>query len=106
MVSCQCTSKALIRLLDVQVQLPRLLLAKFIRRLHLVQRNEPLHNLAPVVEILIRHTVHRLDHIREERMQLVLGQEAELDGVEEGDELLRRLQDEHAAGVVGGGCGS
>lgn len=38
-------------------------------------------------------------------MQLVLGEEAELDGVEEGDELLGGFEDEHAAGVLGGGLG-
>lgn len=33
-------------------------------------------------------------------MQLVLGEQAELDGVEEGDELLCGLEDEDAADVL------
>ena len=103
--SRQCSPEPLICLLDVHLQLPRLLVAQLLRGPHLVQRDEPLHYLAPAVKVLVRDLVDRLDDVREERVQLVLGEEAELDGVQEGDELLGSLENEHAAGVLGRSLG-
>lgn len=89
------------------------MLAQLVGGLHLVEGDEPLDDLASVLKVLVGDAVNRLDDVRQKGVQLVLGEEAELYGVEEGDELLRRLEDEDAARVVcrgggwsggGGGC--
>lgn len=99
----QCPLEPVIRLLHIHLQLPRLLLPDLFGSLHLVKRDKPLHYLAPVLKVLVRHPVDRLYNVRQQRVQLVLGQEAELYGVEEGDKLLRRLGYEHAVGARGRG---
>ena len=98
--SRQRPPEPLIRLLYVQLQLPRLLVAQLLGGAHLVERDEPLDDLAAVVKVLVGDLVDGLDDVGEERVQLVLGEQAELDGVEEGDELLRGLEDEDAADVL------
>src|SRR5699024_3748355 len=103
--SRQGPPEPLVRLLNVHLELARLLLAQLLSGAHLVEGDEPLDNLAAAVKVLVGDAVDRLDHVGEERVELVRGQHAELDGVEEGDELLRRLEDQHAARVVGGGGG-
>jgi len=77
--------------MQVEVQLTCLLRTKFLcSAAHLVQGDEPLHDLAFVGEIAVSHLVDGLDNLDEDGMQGVLAEHVHADGVEECDEVLRR----------------
>ena len=91
--SIQGGFKPVVGALHIESQFARLLLAQFLRRPHLVQRDEPLDDLAAVFEVTVRDFVDALDHVGEERVETVLGEHVEFQGVEEGDEVFRRRGD-------------
>lgn len=87
-----------VSLLHIEGQLPDLLLTQLLRRPHLVQRDEPLDDLAAMVKVALGDLVDGLDHVAEQRVQGLFGGHVELERVEEGDEILGRVDDQTGAG--------
>lgn len=103
---CERPSESLVCLLDIHVQLSRLLLTQLLRSLHLVERNQPLDNLASVVKVLVRDLVDGLDDVGQQRMELVFRQQTQFDSIQECDKFLRGFEDKNTAGIIrGGGSG-
>lgn len=100
--SRQGASKTLVCLLNIQLQLSRLRLAQLLGGFHLIQRNQPLYNLASVFKVLVGYSVYRLDDIGEQGMQLVLGEETKLDRIQKCNEFLSRFENKNTACI---GCG-
>lgn len=84
----------------VELELAHLVVVQLARRPHLVQGDEPLHNLALALEILIDDFVDCLDDLNQERVQRVLFDKANFDGIEQGDEGLGRVDDEGGVCIV------
>lgn len=59
-LSLQNPLKPLISPIEIKLQLPRLLRTQLLRRSHLIERNQPLHDLPFILEISIRNSIHRL----------------------------------------------
>lgn len=71
--SSQRAAEALVRLLNIQLQLSRLRRTQLLSCFHLVERDEPLHNLAAAIKVLVCDLIDALDHVAQQRVQLVLG---------------------------------
>lgn len=64
--------EAIIRLLHVELELACLVVAQLFGCAHLIQRDEPLHNLALALEFLVRDLVGGLYDLDEQWVQRVL----------------------------------
>lgn len=96
----QCSLEAVVCLVHVELKLPSLLIVQLLGRPHLIQGDQPLNNLALVLEFLICNLVDRLDDLDKQRVQCVLLNQADLDSVEQGDECLCRVDNERCVGKV------
>ena len=96
--------KPMVSLLHIKSQLPNLLLTQLLRRAHLIQRDKPLYDLPPMIKIPLRDLVDGLNHVAQERVQGFFGGHVQLQRVEEGYEVLRRV-DYQAAGCCAGATG-
>jgi len=61
--------EAIVGLVHIELELSRLLVVELLGRSHLVQGDEPLHNLALIFELLICDLVDRLDDFDQERVE-------------------------------------
>ena len=86
--SAQDALEAAIRAFNLKRHFPPPTFLDLFLRLHAVQTNQPGNDLGAALEIPIRDRVHALDQLRQQWVQRVLGGHAELEGVEEGDEVL------------------
>lgn len=107
--SAQNALEASIRALNLKRHLPPAPFLHLLLGLHPVQPDQPRDDFSPAFEIPVRDCVHALDQLREEGVQGVLGGHAELQRVEEGDEVLSGEEDLGVGGrlrtgrVAGGG---
>lgn len=92
--------EAIVGRVHVKLELARLLVAQLLGRPHLVQGNQPLHNLAFAFEIDVRDLVDSLYDLDKQRMQCVLLYQPNLDGIEQSDESLGRVDDERRISKV------
>lgn len=87
--SIQDGLEPLVGRVEIELQLSSLLWTEVFGGTHLVQRDEPLDNLALVLEITIGDPVHGLDGVDQDGMQRILGQDIHPDCIKQGDEVLR-----------------
>lgn len=80
--------EAAVRRLHLELDLTPVVLGKLLVRLHAVEMNEPLDDMASAFKVNVRDFVDALNHLAEQRVQLVLAGQAKLERVEEGDEVL------------------
>jgi hypothetical protein len=99
-VLLQRSLEAVVCLVHVELELPGLLIVQLLRCPHLIEAYQPLDDLALVLELLVCNLVHRLDDLDEQRVQCVLLDQADLDGVEQGDECLSRIDNERCVSKV------
>lgn len=66
--SIQRSLEPIVSPLHLKAQLPRLPLSQLLLRPHPIQPNQPTDNLAPALEISLRHAVHALNHFTQERV--------------------------------------
>ena len=97
--------KPRIRALELERTLARLLLPEALPGAHPVQPDQPLDDVAAALEVGGDDLVGRLDDLRQQRVQLVLGPDLDAQRVEEGDEVLRRVGDGGGGGRGRGGVG-
>jgi len=90
----ECSLEPVIRLLHVKQELPELVVVQLLRRSHLVQRYEPLHNLSLAFKFLICDLVDTLNYIDEVGVQHILLGKAELESIEQRDEIFGSIYDE------------
>jgi hypothetical protein len=90
--------EAIVCLLHVESQLGCGLFGKLLVRFHLVEGDEPLDDLAAMLEVLVADLIDRLDDIGEQRMQLGFGDHVQAEGIQKGDEVLGGGEDECAIG--------
>lgn len=96
----QRSLEAIVCLVHVELKFARLFVIELLRCPHLIESDEPLHNLTLALKVLVRHLVDGLDDLDEERMQCVLFHEPDLDGIEEGDEGFGRIDDQRCVSEV------
>lgn len=96
----QCSLKAIVCLIHVELELSCLLIVQLLRCSHLIQGDQPLDYLALVLEFLVCNLVHRLNDLDEQRVQCVLLDEAYLDSVKQSDKCLGRVDNERCVSIV------
>ena len=97
----QNTLETIVGKLHIELQLTSLLRAQLFRHSHLVQSDQPLDDLALVLEVTVSDFVDGLDGVDKNGVQCLLGQHVQLDGVQQCDEALRCRHDMSGRGVVG-----
>jgi hypothetical protein len=81
--------KSFVGSVDVKLALPHLFVRQFLGRLHLMQSDEPLNNLRSPFKVLA-NLVCCVNDVLKQRMEHVLLAHANVKGVQERDEGLRR----------------
>lgn len=99
-VLLQCGFEAIVSLIHIKLELARLFLIKLLGCSHLIQGDQPLHDLALVLKLLIRDLIDRLDDLHQQRVECVLLDKTDLDGIEESDEGFGCIDDEGGVGEV------
>ena len=61
--SVDSSLESIVRLLHVEAKVVCLLLSQLLARLHLVQRDKPLYDLASMLKVLVGDFVDGLDHV-------------------------------------------
>lgn len=101
----QCGLETLIGLLDIKGKFPRLILAEFFSRPHLIERDQPLDDLATILKFSVRHFIDRLDNLGEQWVQSILRDHVQFQCIEESNKVLRCCQNETARCTSGSACG-
>lgn len=91
--SLQCGLEALVRSVQVKLHVSGLFWAQFFSSSHLIQSDEPLHDLAFIFKVSISDLVDRLYRIDENWMQSIFGQDIHAHSIEQGDEVFRSRYD-------------
>lgn len=86
--SIQNSFEAFIGRVQVELHFSRLLWAQVFGGTHLVQRYQPAHYFALILEVAVGDPVYRLDGVDQDRVQCILGQNVHPDRIEQGDEVL------------------
>lgn len=87
-MSIKNSLEAIVCLIHVKLQVSGLLWGELLSSPHLIKSDEPLDDLAFVVEIPISDFVDCLDSLDQDGMESVFGQHVHLDCIEQGDEVL------------------
>ena len=96
----QCGFEAIVSLVHIKLELSRLLLIKLLGCSHLIQGDQPLNDLAFVLKLLVCDLIDRLDDLHQQRVECVLLDKTNLDGIEESDEGFGRIDNEGRVGEV------
>ena len=88
--------EAVVSLLHIESQIMRLIFVQLRAALHLVERNEPLYDLATMVKVLVCNFVDGLYDIGQKRVQGGFRYHVKSEGIEEGDEVLSCSEDQTA----------
>lgn len=86
--------EAIVCLLHIKVEIMSLFFGEFLTGFHLVQGDEPLYDLATMLEVLVGDFVDRLDHVRQKWMKCRFGDIIQSQCIKEGDEILCCGKDE------------
>jgi hypothetical protein len=96
----QCGFEAIVSLVHIKLELSRLFFIKLLGCSHLIQGNQPLHDLALVLKLLICDLIDRLDDLHQQRVECILLDKTNLDGIEESDEGFGRIDHKGRVGEV------
>lgn len=101
--SLECSFETFICSIQVELHVSRLFRAQFFSSTHLIQGDEPLHNLSLILKVSVGDLVDSLDGVDQDGVQRVLGQDVHAHSIEERDEVLRGRDD---SGSIGGATGA